>query len=67
MTLRIVVHVGFVDGGAPVVMPYIGALGQYDNEPYAMYIHGTSLSLAKLILRIHFEQDNETYEKQELR
>jgi hypothetical protein len=39
-----------VDNGAPVVMPYIGAMGQYDNEPYAMYVHGMFLGSEQSLL-----------------
>ena len=38
--LIVVVHVGFIDDGAPFVLPMIGKMGQYDGNPYAMYIHG---------------------------
>jgi hypothetical protein len=49
-------------------MPYIGAMGQYDNEPYAMYVHGSfPFCRTKLIARIRFQQDYETYEEQEPR
>ena len=39
--LIVVVHVGFIDDGAPFVLPMIGKMGQYDNSPMSMYIHGT--------------------------
>jgi len=35
-----VVHVGFVDDGAPVVLPMIGKMGQFEDNPMAMYVHG---------------------------
>ena len=38
--LTVVVHVGFIDGGQPFVLPMIGKMGQYDNNPIAVYIHG---------------------------
>jgi hypothetical protein len=34
------VHVGFVDDGAPIVLPMIGKMGQFEDNPMAMYIHG---------------------------
>jgi nitroimidazol reductase NimA-like FMN-containing flavoprotein (pyridoxamine 5'-phosphate oxidase superfamily) len=37
-----VVHVGFVDDGAPVVLPMIGKMGAYEGNPMAIYIHGMS-------------------------
>ena len=36
----VVVHVGFIDDGAPFVLPMIGKMGQYDNNPMSVYIHG---------------------------
>lgn len=39
--LTVVVHVGFIDDGAPVVLPMIGKMGQFDDNPMSMYIHGT--------------------------
>ena len=34
------VHVGFIDDGAPIVLPMIGKMAQFDDNPMAMYIHG---------------------------
>ena len=39
-SLTVVVHVGFIDDGQPFVLPMIGKMGQYEDNPYAMYIHG---------------------------
>jgi hypothetical protein len=38
----VVVHVGFIDDGAPFVLPMIGKMGQYENNPISMYVHGNT-------------------------
>jgi hypothetical protein len=43
-SLTAVIHVGFVDDGAPVVMPMIGKMGQYEDHPWSVYIHGNTLT-----------------------
>ena len=38
--LIVVIHVGFVDDDAPVVLPMIGRMAQFSDSPTGMYIHG---------------------------
>jgi len=61
--LIVVVHVGFIDDGQPFVLPMIGKMGQYDNNPMAMYIHGIPPS-DKSNSRLRLWPSNASHEKQ---
>ena len=46
------VHVGFVDDGAPIVLPMIGKMGQFEDNPMAMYIHGMDPLISEVWRRV---------------
>lgn len=63
LSLIVVVHVGFIDDGAPVVLPMIGKMAQYDDNPMAMYIHGTSSFLDIINARLRLRSPHALDEK----
>jgi hypothetical protein len=59
-----VVHVGFIDDGAPIVLPMIGKMAQYEDNPMAMYIHGIAFFTDFIDVRVRFRSTYALHEKQ---